>query len=148
MGGGIRLPLERQAWILYAVLFLWQFPHFMAIAWMYREDLRSSRLLDIANRKRGPLSGLDDRRAKLLHSLPLVWDAVLPATNLFQCSATVLLGSGLFFYAIRQILIRSRLAARQLLKATIIYLPLQFVILLTSKRLISLQQNLPRKAPH
>src|SRR5260370_37190199 len=27
-----------KAWILYAVLFLWQFPHFMAIAWMYRED--------------------------------------------------------------------------------------------------------------
>ena len=31
-----RLSLE--AWVLYAVLFLWQFPHFMAIAWMYRED--------------------------------------------------------------------------------------------------------------
>jgi hypothetical protein len=30
--------LSREAWILYAVLFLWQFPHFMAIAWMYRED--------------------------------------------------------------------------------------------------------------
>ena len=27
-----------KAWILYAVLFLWQFPHFMAIAWMYRDD--------------------------------------------------------------------------------------------------------------
>ena len=31
-----RLGLE--AWVLYAILFLWQFPHFMAIAWMYRED--------------------------------------------------------------------------------------------------------------
>ena len=30
--------LTFDAWILYAVLFLWQFPHFMAIAWMYRED--------------------------------------------------------------------------------------------------------------
>src|SRR3989454_2463147 len=31
-----RLSLE--AWVIYAMLFLWQFPHFMAIAWMYRED--------------------------------------------------------------------------------------------------------------
>src|SRR3984885_14556712 len=30
--------LSREAWLLYATLFLWQFPHFMAIAWMYRED--------------------------------------------------------------------------------------------------------------
>src|SRR5256886_13077958 len=30
--------LNFEAWTLYAVLFLWQFPHFMAIAWMYRED--------------------------------------------------------------------------------------------------------------
>src|SRR5437667_8860159 len=30
--------LSAEAWVLYAILFLWQFPHFMAIAWMYRED--------------------------------------------------------------------------------------------------------------
>src|SRR4029077_13776368 len=30
--------LSSEAWTLYAILFLWQFPHFMAIAWMYRED--------------------------------------------------------------------------------------------------------------
>src|SRR4029077_20063359 len=30
--------LSSPAWFLYAILFLWQFPHFMAIAWMYRED--------------------------------------------------------------------------------------------------------------
>src|SRR5205823_3217217 len=30
--------LNVEAWILYAIVFLWQFPHFMAIAWMYRED--------------------------------------------------------------------------------------------------------------
>jgi protoheme IX farnesyltransferase len=30
--------LNSEAWALYAILFLWQFPHFIAIAWMYRED--------------------------------------------------------------------------------------------------------------
>src|SRR5205807_727514 len=33
-----RGSLSREAWVLYAVLFLWQFPHFLGIAWMYRED--------------------------------------------------------------------------------------------------------------
>src|SRR5690349_18469346 len=30
--------LTRQSWVLFAILFLWQFPHFYSIAWMYRED--------------------------------------------------------------------------------------------------------------
>jgi protoheme IX farnesyltransferase len=30
--------LSAEAWVLYVILFLWQFPHFMAIAWMYRDD--------------------------------------------------------------------------------------------------------------
>ena len=30
--------LDPEAWMLYAIVFLWQFPHFMAIAWMYRDD--------------------------------------------------------------------------------------------------------------
>ena len=54
--------------------------------------------------------------------------------GLYQYSATVLLGSGLLYCTSRQILIRSNIAARQLLKATIIGLPLQFVILILRKR--------------
>jgi heme O synthase-like polyprenyltransferase len=50
-----------------------------------------------------------------------------------QYTATVALGSGLLYYASRQILLRSRIAARQLLKATIIYLPLQYLILVLGK---------------
>jgi protoheme IX farnesyltransferase len=33
-----RGQLDLAAWVLFAILFLWQFPHFLAIAWMYRED--------------------------------------------------------------------------------------------------------------
>jgi heme O synthase-like polyprenyltransferase len=46
-----------------------------------------------------------------------------------QYCATVMLGSGLLYYAARLILLRSRIAARELLKATIIYLPFQYLIL-------------------
>ena len=34
----VRNGLSGEAWVLYAILFLWQFPHLLAIAWMYRED--------------------------------------------------------------------------------------------------------------
>ena len=34
-----------QAWTLFAILFLWQFPHFLAIAWMYREDYERAGIL-------------------------------------------------------------------------------------------------------
>ncbi len=40
-----RGSLGIEAWILYAILFIWQFPHFLAIAWMYREDYARAGLL-------------------------------------------------------------------------------------------------------
>ena len=50
-----------------------------------------------------------------------------------EYSAMVILGSGILYYASRQVVLRSRIAARQLLKATIVYLPLQFLIFLLGK---------------
>src|SRR6266403_2905872 len=41
--------LNSEAWALYAILFLWQFPHFMAIAWMYREDYDRASYLVLPN---------------------------------------------------------------------------------------------------
>ena len=115
------------------MLFLWQFPHFMAIAWMYREDYARAGYLIFPTENEG-------RFLNWMTAVPTLalFAAALAAVGaegggLFQYSATVLLGSGLLYYAIRQILMRSRIAARQLLKATIIYLPLQFLILLLRK---------------
>jgi len=94
----------------------------MAIAWMYREDYARAGYLILPKPKTRPLSGLDDRRATL-HSLPLVWVQLLPATETcFNAPQQSLLGSGLFFTQSGRFLSASRLAARQLLKATIIYL--------------------------
>jgi heme o synthase len=122
-----------KAWILYAVLFLWQFPHFMAIAWMYREDYTRAGYLIFPTEN-------EDRF--------LIWMTAVPTLalfavglgavaagggGLFQYSATILLGLGLLYCASRQTLVRSKIVARQLLKASIIYLPLQFVILLLRK---------------
>jgi heme o synthase len=122
-----------KAWILFSVLLLWQFPHVMAIAWMYREDYARAGyfVLPAQNEHRffTWLTGAPSL-ALFLASLAAV------ASNregIFQYTATVMLGSGLLYYASRQILLRSRIAARELLKATIIYLPLQFLVLVLGK---------------
>ena len=124
---------SEKAWILYAVLFLWQLPHFMAIAWMYRDDYaRAGYLVFPTNSEETFLAWVT-----MLPSLALFM-AGLGAVKVnnggtFQYSATVILGSGLLYYAMRQVFLRSRIAARQLLKATIVYLPLQFLIFVLGK---------------
>jgi protoheme IX farnesyltransferase len=124
---------SEKAWILYAVLFLWQLPHFMAIAWMYRDDYaRAGYLIFPTNSEERFLAWVT-----LLPSLALFM-AGLGAVKVnnggtFQYSATVILGSALLYYAMRQVFLRSRIAARQLLKATIVYLPLQFLIFVLGK---------------
>jgi protoheme IX farnesyltransferase len=122
-----------KAWILFAVLLLWQFPHFMAIAWMYREDYARAGYFVLPAKN-------DHRFLIWLTGAPslalfLASFAAVAASSegIFQYSATLILGSGLLYYAARQILLRSRTAARELLKATIVYLPIEFLILVVGK---------------
>jgi heme o synthase len=117
--------LDAPAWLLFAILFLWQFPHFMAIAWMYREDYgragyrvlpgEQARARFVTWQTMAPLSGLVS--ASLAPSL-LLREGIL-------CSAAALLLSLGFFYCGIQFVTRpSAAAARRLLAASIIYLPL------------------------
>jgi len=124
---------SEKAWILYAVLFLWQLPHFMAIAWMYRDDYaRAGYLIFPMNSEERFLVWVT-----LGPSLALFMAGLCVVTvnngGTFQYFATVMLGSGLLYYAMRQVFLRSRIAARELLKATIVYLPLQFMIFVLGK---------------
>jgi heme o synthase len=122
-----------KAWILFAVLFLWQFPHVMAIAWMYREDYaRAGYFVLPAKNERRFLRWLTGAPSLALF-LASIAAVAASSQGIFQYSATVMLGSGFLYYAARQILLRSRKVARELLKATIIYLPLQFLVLLLGK---------------
>ena len=119
-----RLNLE--AWMLYAILFLWQFPHFMAIAWMYREDYdRAGYLVLPKGNVRVPFVMLET----LLPLLALLAISVLqsPARHAvtFYC-AVALLGAGFAYFAWEFVFERSRVAARRLLMASIVYLPLLY----------------------
>jgi heme o synthase len=105
----------------------------MAIAWMYREDYARAGYLVLpaknAHRFLAWLTG-PSSFALFIASLAAVG---ANSGGYIYFSATVLLGSGLFYYATRQVFLPSRIAARELLKASIVYLPLQFLILVLGR---------------
>jgi protoheme IX farnesyltransferase len=120
--GGLNL----QAWTLYAMLFLWQFPHFMAIAWMYREDYdRAGYLVLPKGDVRAPFVMLET----LLPLVALVAISIMQSPTrhvaIFYCGVA-LLGTGFTYFGWEFVFKRSRVAARRLLMVSIIYLPLLY----------------------
>jgi heme o synthase len=120
--------LNIEAWILYAVVFLWQFPHFMAIAWMYREDYdRAGYLVLPKGKARVHFVTLQT----LLPLLALVVIGVVQSPTqhvaIFYC-AGALMGLGFLYFGLEFVLQRSRTAARRLLAASIVYLPVLFAL--------------------
>ena len=120
--------LNIEAWTLYATLFLWQFPHFMAIAWMYREDYdRAGYLVLPTGKTRVRFVTLET----LLPLLALVAISMVqfPTRHaaIFYCAGAVM-GLGFLYFGLDFVLQRSRSAARRLLAASIVYLPLLFVL--------------------
>ena len=119
--------LNVEAWLLYSILFLWQFPHFMAIAWMYREDY------DRAGYRMLPMGNARVSSVILQTILPLL--ALIPISMaqpplrhaMIFYGAGLLLGLGFFSFGLQFGLQRSRGAARRLLATSIVYLPLLFV---------------------
>jgi heme o synthase len=126
--------LDLQALTVYGVLFLWQFPHFMAIAWMYREDYARAGYL--------VLPSADYVRARwvnlqtVLPLLVLVPLSLLPGwmnEAKFYFVGALLLDAGFLYYATQFVVRRSNSAARRLLAASIIYLPVLFIVMLIAR---------------
>ena len=126
--------LSLEAWVLYGLVFLWQFPHFMAIAWMYREDYERAGYFVL------PLGGNKNSF--------MAWQIILPCLGLIALSfapifpgregvfyiAGALFFSLCFLYYGGQLAIRkTNTAARRLLLASILYLPIVFVLLVLNK---------------
>jgi heme o synthase len=124
--------LNFESWALYAALFLWQFPHFMAIAWMYREDYVRAGYLVLPHyeRVRSRLVNMQT----LLPLLALVPVSLLPALTaklgISHCIGAVILSGGFLYYGARFALRKSNSSARQLLTASIFYLPSLFVLMI------------------
>jgi protoheme IX farnesyltransferase len=120
--------LNIDAGMLYVILFLWQFPHFMAIAWMYREDYDCAGYLVLPKGNvRVPFVIVET----LLPLLALVAISLMQSPTrhaaTFHC-AVALLGTGFTYFGWEFVFERSRVAARRLLTASIVYLPLLYGI--------------------
>jgi protoheme IX farnesyltransferase len=127
--------LGLEAWALYAILFLWQFPHFYAIGWLYREDYARAGML--------MLPAVDDEDGRttfraILISTQLLMVAsvaltfIAPAGPLYLLLA-IILGLSFYYIAYRASVSRSKSAAKQLLHASVIYLPLLYLAMLIDK---------------
>jgi protoheme IX farnesyltransferase len=123
------------AWVLFAIVFLWQFPHFMAIAWMYRQDYARAKYLVLPL---GEKSGRFMAWQSVLPSLVLL-PVTLSPQLLGRSSVTYIVGaflvSSIFAYFAAQLALRqSNAAARRLLLASILYLPLLFGLIFVTER--------------
>jgi protoheme IX farnesyltransferase len=126
--------LGPEAWNLYLILFLWQFPHLMAIAWMYRDDYDRAgyRVLPRCKRRRNFVAFQCLMPAILLVPISVMPALVGDAGHIYLWGATSL-GLGFLCVAGRLAFNRGNIAARQLLFASIIYLPAVFVLLLLDR---------------
>lgn len=123
-----------EAWVLFAILFLWQFPHFLAIAWMYREDYSRAGILML------PVVEPDGRvtaQQIVVYTLLLLPVSLLPTalgiSGKVYLYGAIVLGLLFLYSSVRAAFSKSRQEARRLLLASVIYLPLLFILMVLSR---------------
>ena len=122
------------AWVLFGILFLWQLPHTLAIAWVYRRDYARAelRMLPVLD----PGGGSTCRQV-ILNCLALLAAGLLPSlvgmTGVVYFLGALLLGAGLLACGLGLAVTRSVANARRLVYATIVYLPTLFLLMAVDK---------------
>ena len=123
--------LTPEAWVLYAILFFWQFPHFYAIAWMYRDDYSRAgiQMLPVVEP-----DGESTARQILLYSVLLIPISLLPnwmgMAGLVYAVGALALGLVFLYAGVRVSLDRTKLRARRVLLASVIYLPVLYGLMI------------------
>ena len=122
--------LRVEAYVLGAILFLWQFPHFYAIAWMYREDYSRAGICML------PVvepDGESTARQILLYSVLLIPISLLPKwmgmTGSIYLVGALALGLFFLYSGIRVSMERTKVRARGVLLASVVYLPVLYVLM-------------------
>jgi protoheme IX farnesyltransferase len=131
--------LTVEAGVLFAILFFWQFPHFHAIAWLYREQYEKAgiKMLAVVEPKGGRFT------REILLSLALLIPATLAPTFLhmagkFYFVAACVLDLAFLYFGVQMSRDRTNQRARSLLLASVLYLPVLFAILVINNPTYSL----------
>jgi heme o synthase len=131
----IRNSLDFEAWWLFAILFLWQLPHFLAIAWLYREDYERGGfpMLPVLDK-----NGYRTSRQIILETIALLLITLLPvatgALERFYLIGALLLGLIFVYMGIHLARTKSAYSARRLLLTSVVYLPCLMVLMMLAKR--------------
>ena len=129
-----RNDLSAGGWVLFAVLFLWQFPHFYSIAWMYREDYARAgiKMLPVVEP-----DGVSTGRQIVCYAAVLIPVSLSPVLLGMAGTAylvgAVLCGLGYLYFGVLTARVKTTLQARRLLQASVIYLPLIYSLLVLDK---------------
>jgi heme o synthase len=128
--------ITRESWVLFAILFLWQFPHFYSIAWMYKEDYARAGIRML------PVVEPDCRstaRQIVLYGLALVPVSLMPAvlgmSGRVYFAGALLLGLWYLYSGVRVARERTMARARGVLIASVLYLPLIYGLMLIDRPL-------------
>lgn len=130
----VRNEVGIEAWVLFGIMFFWQFPHFHAIATMYREDYgrASIRMLPVIEP-----DGKSTARQIVGYTIALVAISVLPTLLGFSgwvyLAGAVVFGAWFLHASLKTAKEMTRDQARQLLKVSVIYLPLLFGLMVFSR---------------
>jgi protoheme IX farnesyltransferase len=130
----MRPSLDFGAWVLFGILFTWQMPHFLAIAWMYRDEYAGAGFVML---QRDDHSGSATALQSLVYTLALGLITVFPfATGLASSNylgGALALDSVLLLFAFQFLFERDRSSARALFLASISYLPLLLTLMVCTK---------------
>jgi protoheme IX farnesyltransferase len=127
--------LGRGAWIVFGILFFWQMPHFLSLAWMYRDEYAQAGFLML---RRRDIAGVKAATESLLCAVALMIVTLLPAffglAHLIYIPAALACDGWLLTCAALFLSHRSRASARRLFLASILYLPLLMALLVAACR--------------
>ncbi len=129
-----RNSLELEAWLLFSLLFLWQFPHFLAISWIYREDYERGGFLML------PVVDRDGKKTAwriLIYTILLLGVSLLPTilgmAGIIYAIGALIMGSLFLWFSARVVVDRSRESARHVLRASVAYLPLLLLLMVLDR---------------
>ena len=135
-----RGQLEWGTLVLFAILFVWQFPHFFSIAWLYRDDYAKGgiKMLPVVEE-----DGRSTARRIILYSVALIPLSLLPTfmgmAGKIYLAGAVVLGFAMLYFGVRLAFsnlplasAHSKARARHVLQATVIYLPLLFALMMVN----------------
>jgi protoheme IX farnesyltransferase len=127
--------LDARAWLLFAILFLWQLPHFLALGWIYRDDYARAALPTMSA---GDPDGHRTFRQATRDSAALLVVSLVPTlagmTGPLYFAGALALSAWLLVTTIGVSRAPSTAGARRLFRATLVYLPLLLLLLIVDRR--------------